>query len=143
MLQGRLDDVTGRRMHGRCLSWDVAVSRFAYRQCKFGDNRQPERADPQTAGAGVSYYGVWGARSKFERTVRHEGGGIVTTSRKLEDIASQLDDMSVTVDEIKDEIKSTDALDVGKIDKVQAALEKASDMIDESLTPDPSNTRKP
>lgn len=67
----------------------------------------------------------------------------MTTSRKLEDIASDLDDMSVTLEEIKDEIKSTDALDVRKIDKAQAALEEASDMIDESLTPEPSNTRKP
>lgn len=55
----------------------------------------------------------------------------MTTSRKLEDIASDLDDMSVTLEEIKDN-PSGDASEE-KLDKVQADIDRAADSIEESL----------
>ena len=61
----------------------------------------------------------------------------MTTSRKLEEISSNLDDMSVTLEEIKDEVKSGETGKIEKLDKVQAEMEKATDMIDDSLTPEP------
>jgi hypothetical protein len=65
----------------------------------------------------------------------------VTTSRKLEEISSDLDDMSLTLEEIKEEVKTSDPGDdpgdIKKLDEVQAEIEKASDMIDDSLTPEP------
>jgi predicted Mrr-cat superfamily restriction endonuclease len=60
----------------------------------------------------------------------------VTTSRKLEEVSSDLDDMSITLDEIKADVKSGEAGDIKELDKVQAELEKASDLIDDSLTPE-------
>jgi hypothetical protein len=58
----------------------------------------------------------------------------VTTSRKLEDIASNLDDMSVTLEEIKEEIKGADRRDADtKLDKVQSDMERTADVIEESL----------
>jgi hypothetical protein len=62
----------------------------------------------------------------------------VTTSRKLEDIASNLDDMSVTLEEIKEEIKGADRHDTDtKLDKVQTDMERAADVIEESLETQP------
>jgi hypothetical protein len=61
----------------------------------------------------------------------------VTTPRKLEEISSNLDDMSLTLEEIKDEVKSGETGNIEKLDKVQAEMEKATDMIDDSLTPEP------
>jgi len=58
----------------------------------------------------------------------------VTTSRKLEEISSNLDDMSVTLEEIKDEVKNGETGTTDRLDKVQAEMEKATDMIDDSLT---------
>ncbi len=59
----------------------------------------------------------------------------MTTPRKLEDIASDLDDISVTLEEIKDESKGGCASDE-KIDKAQADIERAADKLEESLDPD-------
>jgi hypothetical protein len=64
-------------------------------------------------------------------------GDVVTTSRKLEEISSNLDDMSLTLEEIKDEVKSGETGNIKKLDKVQAEMEKATDMIDDSLKPQP------
>jgi hypothetical protein len=64
--------------------------------------------------------------------------GDVVTSRKLEEISSNLDDMSVTLEEIKDEVKSGETGNIEKLDKVQADMEKANDMIDDSLDPQPA-----
>ncbi len=58
----------------------------------------------------------------------------MTTSRKLEDIASDLDDMSVTLEEIKDN-PSGDASEE-KLDKVQADIDRAADSIEKSLDPE-------
>ena len=57
------------------------------------------------------------------------------TSRKLDRIANNLDDMSVTLEEIKEDVKTTEAVDPAKLDKVQAQMEKASDMIEDYVDP--------
>ena len=57
------------------------------------------------------------------------------TSRKLESIANNLDDMSVTLEEIKEDVKSTEAVDPAKLDKVQAQMERATDLIEEYIDP--------
>ena len=62
-------------------------------------------------------------------------GDVVTTSRKLEEISSNLDDMSVTLEEIKEDVRTTDALDTVKLDKVKAEMERATEMIDEYVDP--------
>lgn len=59
----------------------------------------------------------------------------MTTSRKLEDIASDLDDMSVTLEEIKDNPNRSDASEK-KLDKVQADMDRAADSIEETLDPE-------
>lgn len=58
----------------------------------------------------------------------------MTTPPKLEQIASNLDDLSVTLEEIKEEIKSDGTRNSERLDKVQTDMERATDMIDESLT---------
>lgn len=62
------------------------------------------------------------------------------TTRKLEEIAANLDDLSVTLEEMNEEIKiKSDATqDTAKLDKVQADMERAADAIEESLTRQPS-----
>ena len=57
------------------------------------------------------------------------------TSRKLDRIANNLDDMSVTLEEIKEDVKTTEAVDPAKLDRVQAQMEKASDMIEDYVDP--------
>jgi methyl-accepting chemotaxis protein len=57
----------------------------------------------------------------------------VTKKRQLEEIASNLDDMSVTLEEIKDQVQDNEAPSSKKLDKVQAGIEKATEVIDESL----------
>ena len=54
-------------------------------------------------------------------------------TRKLEDIASNLDDISLTLEEIKDEVISTDTVDTEKLDEVRAEIEKAAHVIEESV----------
>ncbi len=57
------------------------------------------------------------------------------TSRKLDRIADNLDDMSVTLEEIKEDVGTTEALDTAKLDRVQAEMEKATEMIEECIDP--------
>jgi hypothetical protein len=62
----------------------------------------------------------------------------VTTSRKLEDIAANLDDMSITLEEIKDEVND-DAdddrkVEIEKLEKIESDMERAASVIEESLT---------
>jgi hypothetical protein len=64
-------------------------------------------------------------------------GDTVMTSRKLEDIASNLDDMSITLEEIKEEIASDDPRSTDKLDQIQNDMERAADKIDDSLTHQP------
>lgn len=61
----------------------------------------------------------------------------MTTTRKLEDIASNLDDLSITLEEIKEEIKSDATRDTGKLDNVLTDMESAADTIEESVTCEP------
>ena len=60
----------------------------------------------------------------------------MTTSRKLEDIASDLDDLSVTLEEIKENVKGNNACDE-KLDKVREDIHRAADSIEASLDPEP------
>lgn len=57
----------------------------------------------------------------------------MTTSRKLEEIASNLDDMSVTLEEIKEEVKEEAIARDEKLDKIHHEIERAADEIDENL----------
>jgi predicted RNA-binding Zn-ribbon protein involved in translation (DUF1610 family) len=56
-----------------------------------------------------------------------------TTSRKLEEMASNLDDLSVTLEEIKEEITDGNRRETEKLDKVHTEMERAADAIEESL----------
>ena len=53
----------------------------------------------------------------------------MTTPRKLDDIASNLDDLSVTLEEIKEEIR--DDTNTEKLDKVHNEMKRAADAIEE------------
>lgn len=57
----------------------------------------------------------------------------MTTSRKLEEIASNLDDMSVTLEEIKEEVSEGAAADRERLDKIHQKIERATDEIEEKL----------
>ncbi len=65
----------------------------------------------------------------------------MSTSRKLEEIAANLDDMSITVEEIKEDLKdrdsSGDARGTEKLDRVQSDMERAADEIEAALTREP------
>ena len=58
-------------------------------------------------------------------------------TRKLEDIASNLDDMSITLEEIKEEIASDDPPSTEKLDQIQNEMERAADAIDDAQTHEP------
>ena len=60
----------------------------------------------------------------------------MSTSRKLEDIASNLDDLSVTLEEIKDTVEDDDTADTKKLDKIQLGIDRAADAIEEAVDPD-------
>jgi hypothetical protein len=52
------------------------------------------------------------------------------TSRKLDKIASDLDDMSVTLEEIKDQIGDTGSPDHAQLNKIHSEVTRAADQID-------------
>lgn len=54
------------------------------------------------------------------------------TTRKLEEIVSNLDDMSETIEEIKERVES-EPIATGKLDRLQTDMTRASDLIEESL----------
>jgi len=58
--------------------------------------------------------------------------------KKLEDIASDLDDISVTLEEIKDE-STTHNISDEAFDRVQTDIERAADAIEETLDPTVKN----
>ncbi|HXG55211.1 MAG TPA: hypothetical protein VNJ03_07500 [Vicinamibacterales bacterium] len=58
--------------------------------------------------------------------------------KKLEDIASDLDDISVTLEEIKDE-STTHNISDEAFDRVQIDIERAADAIEETLDPTVKN----
>lgn len=57
----------------------------------------------------------------------------MTTSRKLEEIASNLDDMSVTLEEIKEEVREDAIAHDEKLDKIHHEMVRAADEIEEKL----------
>lgn len=59
----------------------------------------------------------------------------MTTPRKLEEIASSLDDLSITLDEIKNEMTDGASPNQHKLDRVKADMERAADAIEESVDP--------
>ena len=56
----------------------------------------------------------------------------MTTERKLEDIASNLDDMSTTIEEIKDQ-GPTAPIDTEKLDSLRTEMSRTAELIEESL----------
>lgn len=67
----------------------------------------------------------------------------MTTSRKLEDIVSNLDDMSTTIEEIKDRVES-EPIATEKLDSLQIEMTRAAELIEESLeTSDPAAESEP
>ncbi len=56
----------------------------------------------------------------------------MTTTRKLEEIVSNLDDMSETIEEIKDRVES-EPIATEKLDRLQTDMTRAADLIEESL----------
>ena len=57
-------------------------------------------------------------------------------SRKLEKIASNLDDLSVTLEEIKEAVQDDDPADTKKLDKIQGSIDQAADAIEEVVDPE-------
>jgi len=53
---------------------------------------------------------------------------MTTQIRKIDEMAEDLDDLGVTVDEIKDDPGD---IDEKKLDKVKGALDRATDAVDE------------
>lgn len=56
----------------------------------------------------------------------------MTTSRKLEEIVSNLDDMSETIEELKDRAEA-EPVAIEKLDKLQSEMTRVTDRIEESL----------
>ena len=54
------------------------------------------------------------------------------TTRKLEDIVSNLDDMSDTIEEIKDRAEG-EPVATGKLDRLQTDMTRTSELIEETL----------
>ncbi len=56
-------------------------------------------------------------------------------TRKLEDIASDLDDISLSVEELKETAHGDDAVDAEALDEVERGIARASEAIDEAVDP--------
>lgn len=56
----------------------------------------------------------------------------MANSRKLEDIVSNLDDMSTTIEEIKDKVES-EPIATAKLDSLHTEMTRAAAIIEESL----------
>lgn len=56
----------------------------------------------------------------------------MTISRKLEDIVSNLDDMSTTIEEIKEQAES-EPIANKKLDSLQTEMTRTAELIEESL----------
>jgi len=57
-----------------------------------------------------------------------ESDGAPTAIHKVDDLAEGLDELSVTVDEIKDDPRG---IDEGKLDEVKGALDRATNVVDD------------
>ena len=62
----------------------------------------------------------------------------MTTDRKLEEIVSNLDDMSETIEEIKDQ-KGGASGATDKLDSLQGEMTRATDLIEEALESEPTD----
>ena len=63
------------------------------------------------------------------------------TQRKLEEIASDLDDLSVTLEEIKQTVQDEGTADQETFNKVESDIERAADAIEEVVDPDTPETK--
>jgi len=59
----------------------------------------------------------------------------MNTPRKLEDIASDLDDISLSVEELKETVQSDDSVDAEALDEVQRGIARASEAVDDAADP--------
>ena len=63
------------------------------------------------------------------------------TQRKLEEIASNLDDLSVTLEEINQTVQEKGTADEKTLAKVEGDIERAAEAIDEAVDPDTPATK--
>ena len=63
----------------------------------------------------------------------------MNTPRKLEDLASDLDDISLSVEELKETNSSDDPVDQRALDEVQRGITRASEAIDDAVDPKASD----
>ena len=63
----------------------------------------------------------------------------MNTPRKFEDIASDLDDISLSVEELKEAGHGDDAVDAEALDEVERGIARVSEAIDEAVDPDKSD----
>ena len=59
----------------------------------------------------------------------------MNTPRKLEDIASDLDDISLSVEELKETAQSDHSVDAEALDEVQRGIARASEAVDDAADP--------
>ena len=63
------------------------------------------------------------------------------TVRKLEEIAADLDDLSLTLEEINETVKEEGTADRQTLAKVESDIERAANAIDEAVDPGPPETK--
>jgi len=63
------------------------------------------------------------------------------TQRKLEEIASGLDDLSVTLEEINQTVQEEGTADQKTLAKIGSDMERAADAIDDAVDPDTPETK--
>ena len=69
------------------------------------------------------------------RRINPQTGAVMNTPRKLEDIASDLDDISLNVEELKETAQSDDSVDAEALDEVQRGIARASEAVDDAADP--------
>jgi hypothetical protein len=60
----------------------------------------------------------------------------MTTERKLQKIAANLDDMSETLEEIRIETEESGAPEAAKLDEINQHMERAADAIEDAVDPE-------
>jgi hypothetical protein len=69
------------------------------------------------------------------RRINPHTEGVMNTPRKLEDIASDLDDISLSVEELKETAQSDGSVDAEALDEVQRGIARASEAVDDAADP--------
>jgi DNA-binding transcriptional MerR regulator len=64
------------------------------------------------------------------------------TERKLEEIATDLDDLSLTLEEIKQAVQDKSTTEQKTLAEVESHIERAADAIEEAVDPDPPKTKQ-